>query len=437
MKFLFFLVLALLLLGADARLSNKFQRTLQHEEMMDTDELEDTRPLLDKMRDGPIVRLPFSSKLSPDHFRFLAAQVEDTDRKAFAKTFIGDENTAFFVTQDGGKYSVDGLIQELGKDGGSFAGLMGNVKTKFADKKPFLTKTWEILSAQAYGDKPYFVSHSASHGIRVMKLADDYRKVFLQDGKAAFGGEAHGNGGYSDYATFEKAVLISNLIHDVGYAGLGSSDKKWVHAQAGKLMIEGFMKTEMDEIFTSDGTTKITAAIGAHNYDVNPAPSAESPAERDVKLISENGKDPIKIFSGSSITRTYTPATLHENPLLWLLRLADNLDAQYIRLTPHQQAGKFMKGLYDLYKAESDDAWKELKKTQDFKNAMHDVIDSSDGGWKFIGPLSFLHFVSNWAVKDSAFTVDGESATLTVNLYTKDNAPLKLKLIVAQPFCKI
>jgi len=273
-----------------------------------------------------------------------------------------------------------------------------------------------LLYNQTITDPPCYVSHSLDHSIRVtvkmleLLLTLPELNYYMQ----------HIYG----YNT-TLLVLFAGLLHDVGYSDLVycfnghkndihadvcgenkgiPSTKKFLHSISSQLMTKTAFDLKM--LFDDKTINCLLDAIKYHNFDVitcqdNKKDSCSfKPTDQSHSLYIK-GKD--------TIHREYIIADITVNPLLVALRIADNLDFKYSRLSKIQQDENLMlmqKSIFMNDKITNEDSKESIRKTEiklpasfsldaytvDEKECLSVIIKS-------LKKNDFLHNYSNWIVE--------------------------------------
>lgn len=325
--------------------------------------------------------------------------------------------------------------------------LDGNIDHKEINKDQFMFELMKLLYQQTETDPPIYVSHAVDHSIRVMNysfmLFETIKEV--QDALLKLYG--------LNFMKAQFVVGLIGLVHDVGYTDLTycsveyevirkrifkvieeklpedlqfchnaknrQTNKKFLHSISGCEAVKTKLGGMLKDIFAymSKDVPKlykdVTDSIRFHNFDV--ANCSES------KCIAKFAKeDETQYLKEGVYKREYVPVNMSENPLLGIIRFADNLDFVHSRLSPVQQNTHGMilqKILHDdefLRKFEKSnsksDARRRMEKlleensehvtefmNQDDKEAARIILNG-------LNSHEFLHNYSNWIVKKSTLT---------------------------------
>lgn len=303
-----------------------------------------------------------------------------------------------------------------------------------------------LLNLQNAGDPFFFVSHSATHGVRVMDFA---MKVFHATKSSLTVSQ------FTDAHKMEAAARITNILHDIGYATKNAlSADKWFHAVSSARMVDHFLGADLESIFGSSVRHAIVEAIHKHNFDVQSSPKGVPGCDKhkkvgsqvlgdDVITLTVNGNpDSLTVFKKPAndaaclverdmLERTYTPATYNHNAedtLQVLVRFADNMDAQRKRLTEYQTGPLLVTFWAQMYFNDGLREGAACTKTKEDMLASARYKGKFDGsskqldagipaalvGAKYFDHNSFLHMWSNWIIK----TIDVNSNwEVTVELF--------------------
>jgi len=224
-----------------------------------------------------------------------------------------------------------------------------------------ILKILTLLYNQTITDPPYYVSHALDHSIRVtVKMFELLTTIpelnILMTEK------------YND--SMNLLILFAGLLHDVGYSDLVyclngkmnaihnnvndndcsnnkgiPANKKFLHSVSSKRITK--QNFQSHKLFDANATQVLLDSIKEHNFDVNgcdnrhdmnkPESCSFKPTEREHSFyIASSGK------ADEIIYRDYIEADIQDKPLLFALRIADNLDFEYSRLTNVQQDENLM-----------------------------------------------------------------------------------------------
>tara|TARA_B100000131_G_scaffold296131_1_gene313689 strand:+ start:97 stop:1464 length:1368 start_codon:yes stop_codon:yes gene_type:complete len=210
-----------------------------------------------------------------------------------------------------------------------------------------VAKLIKILKCQSQFNSPLFVSHGMDHSFRVAEYGLQIYKqspIFEEALERQLGEK------------YKETVILTCLLHDVGYieyeydnqnhvkndriseclsefrcecAGCGINEEyfrelKFLHAKLGATWIERSLKELPNSKY-------IIHTVENHNSDSKGSQTRYEPSQHG-KLCS--------LTEGYS--RAYLPCSVNENPLLSLLRIADNLDITRTRLSLEQRATEFI-----------------------------------------------------------------------------------------------
>ena len=205
---------------------------------------------------------------------------------------------------------------------------------------------WRALKLQARYNSPIFTSHGLGHSMRTASIMDQLlcESYYLFE---------------TNQKITRNMVLWTGLLHDLGYSeydlcqqgnceemkqrlapflcgdckldatGLFEEayhDKKFLHAQLGANMLKHIFLTS-PRLFYSNVKTQILEAVQKHNSD-SLAKTQYDP-DKDGTLMS---------IHDMCLERKYNRVNMATNPLLAMLRIADNLDISNVRLTPDQHS---------------------------------------------------------------------------------------------------
>lgn len=200
-------------------------------------------------------------------------------------------------------------------------------------KEEFVEVLFSRLALQHQDNIPWYVSHGADHNIRTVAIAQR-----LMDVMPELGLIASKKYGIKSAEFGEFLILVGVLLHDIGYPDLANhpSLPKFLHAEVGARMVsEIFQKELMDEVFDFLGESEnqyiedLISAIRYHN--------ADHPEHLNNPRIEVLPVSTVYLQKDESVKRPYQAAAARQDPILFVVRIADNLDAQYNRLTPIQR----------------------------------------------------------------------------------------------------
>lgn len=240
----------------------------------------------------------------------------------------------------------------------AFALFLGNMYRQNPDvnqRQRILASVLRRLKQQSTIDVPWYNSHDVSHSLRVMiwiqKLIQGsayFQRVIAR----RYGLETHNN--KDDVALFGADILA--LLHDVGYGEFKSdlSTPKFVHAQLGAQIFRkefwGALASYMPLNFSNKSSILVDMyfSILHHNADdVHHHSLTRDITEKSIISVSRFEAD----YFG--LTRIYQPASVEQDPLLCLLRFADNLDMTAERLHRHQNSDLYLYLLNSLNSLDS------------------------------------------------------------------------------------
>lgn len=187
-----------------------------------------------------------------------------------------------------------------------------NNPERLAALNTIFQKTIEWIIAQDEADLALpFVAHDAQHSETTM---NDMKKIIdaMPDEIKNKFREKYGE-------NYAELIYLLGLLHDVGYAALNPGESKGLHAPKGASIVGRNIKQELMKAFNLDeqGFKDFVEAIARHGSD-------------------KKGKD-------------YLAASLEKNPLLLMMRLADNLDITFNRLRSWQKDKLFMRSVFKLW----------------------------------------------------------------------------------------
>jgi hypothetical protein len=203
----------------------------------------------------------------------------------------------------------------------------------------FLRTVIQMLEDQTRTNPPRFVSHGTDHSVRVMEIAVSLLDHIPEASLAVT----------SLYTRLHAEFLLAfvGLVHDIGYTIAPDDQPKWIHAPLGRLMLEGLINTDAWNMVINElrrGTSELAVvqeaildAVETHNYDRQECITVPIP------------KDCQADFDHKHMERVFDLVELDTEPLDFILRVADNLDASRIRLTLDQRDPDFIRYLLRLY----------------------------------------------------------------------------------------
>lgn len=271
------------------------------------------------------------------------------------------------------------------------------------------------LHLQDESNPALYVSHGADHSLRVMNIMIDMfnNSEILQKSMATNFPKLDKNG--------HKLILaLVGVLHDIGYIDLiscnpkytkfyldscsldnniGLNEKyKFLHAPGGASIIDTILTDQLNQMFGDKIVKSIIRSIKYHNYDV-PNCSADPPPKSCVYNVNPKSHSLFMDPNTGEVKREYVEADVTTDPLLFSIRIADNADFSYDRLTKHQQQVDFISALRKLKEGDKN-------------------LTASEKA-TLIGPYdehSYPHFYSNWIVKDVKLLIGDKQSELVVNL---------------------
>lgn len=296
-----------------------------------------------------------------------------------------------------------------------------DINNTIADK--LISRIIYILAQQSIYNPPYYNSHGTDHSIRVLQYA---LKIFNKN-------ELLQSYIYNKYNLDKKKIKLSikllTLLHDVGYSDIEkvtcllkddacNKIPKFVHSYSSAIMISDtkyinlFNKLLNDEIYTD-----IIKAVEHHNHDSIGCKNSHS----DKCLFISNNQHTKYISQDKKIVREYIEVNIEDNPLLFLLRLSDNLDFTRERLTHIQKNKKillFLRTLYNLdtntFESQNINMKNDFIKSNNIKNNSSEYILIMNAIHN-----DFLFYYSCWIVKKFKFIYNNKNNILTlfINFY--------------------
>jgi hypothetical protein len=309
-----------------------------------------------------------------------------------------------------------------------------------AEADAFLTAALGLLAAQTSVNPEKYVSHGADHSVRVMDWASRLHDA-LPEVRAGLAARYHGTRDQG-----RLALLLAALLHDVGYADLGEHKvKKWLHAPAGAKMLRALLDNRGwgAQLGAPSVAADIVRAVAEHNLDDGRCQPAVGSRCQATLEASADAADPrsattpllrcdtpcddavVRCTAPCTYSRAFVTADAGADPLSFVVRLADNLDATFDRLTPPQQQVATQRYLLRLHADAAlraaavahDDAAAERARRRIQREtpglpagaAEADMLVSANAE-------TFLHFYSNWIVSGMSFSHPGERLLLSVEM---------------------
>ena len=273
-----------------------------------------------------------------------------------------------------------------------------------------------LLYNQTITDPPCYVSHSLDHSIRVTFKMLELLITLPELNK-------HMRRIFGDNTTL--LVLFAGLLHDVGYSDLVycfngykndihtdicgenkgiPSTKKFLHSISSQLMTKTAVDLKM--LFDDIAINNLLDAIKYHNFDVITCKDNKKDA---CSFKPTDQSHSLYIKGNDTIHREYIIADIKVNPLLVALRIADNLDFKYSRLSKIQQDENLMlmqKSIFTNDKITNEDTKESIRKTEiklpasfSFDKYTVDEKECLSGIIKSLKKNDFLHNYSNWIVE--------------------------------------
>lgn len=196
------------------------------------------------------------------------------------------------------------------------------------------------LEDQEIDNPKYYVSHGLKHTTDVLRFAEsifDGSPTLKKDIEDVFG--------------LEKGKIILRLValfHDIGYPKLTEENKtkknpKWMHQEfSGELVKKNISHELLSEIIDlSEKQYELFIEAIAHHGSDSDNPSQLSIGRPFVPASNKKILRPLTIKN--EITKESKDYEIKENPILAIIRIADNLDLIEERLTKLQKNQHFMK----------------------------------------------------------------------------------------------
>lgn len=294
------------------------------------------------------------------------------------------------------------------------------------DADDFLYAVLLLLYKQTVTDPPYYVSHAADHSVRtaemLIKLYNNLTN--LRDNMDAKYGLRPED--------IKFALYLLGLLHDIGYSDLvycsggkgtvleptvecgpnkGIPTKyKFLHSLIGEKMIRDTLGNLPDVLGNEELYHDFMEAIREHNSDASKCKTRPSD---ECRYMSDITRHSYYIQPGETYTRNYIPTSPEENPLLFALRIADNLDMSYSRLSDIQRDPDLMMFQRELYMNKDGNIAAVLEKNKD----RFDLERLGPIYWK-LNEREFLFNYSNWIIENVSFTSGDDRYLLEVTFRT-------------------
>ncbi len=310
-----------------------------------------------------------------------------------------------------------------------FLGLLSDSKTSGLDRAAqddLLTAILELLARQTETNPPKYVSHGSDHSLRAARFSSEVLDAFPLVAESLA----------SRYALSPEqgrfAVMLVALLHDTGYADLAEHRvKKWLHGPASGLIARRLFGRDAIAghlLATPALRDDLIRAVALHGNDDSACQWIANPEfDSRCRFRIAPGDDPANPTSKTTpllhaepfaYVRDYVEADATRDPLLFTIRLADNLDASYDRLTPDQRSADFVRVLFRLFEdaqvrgpaTDLAEARGRALETAPAIAASHRaLVDASNGE-------SALHFYSNWILDGVELIRAGRSAAVAVHV---------------------
>ena len=278
-----------------------------------------------------------------------------------------------------------------------------------------VSRTIYILNSQAKFNPPQYISHGVDHSLRTMRYCIDLftkSKIINEALKTKYNLDPEQN---------ELLLIYLGLFHDIGYSDIeviynnDNNDNnnseypimipKFIHSYSSYKMLkdENFNNLFINTI-TKDSFEDVILAIKHHNYDSEKCKNQNDP---NCLFISKENKFTTYIEAGVRIFREYKTASIKDDPLLFLIRFADNLDFIRDRLSDIQDDITFIKFLKEILKIHYKNNSSEEIKNEEIKNLIDSYIKTNnindDDKSKMVNSVyknreDFLHYYGNWIV---------------------------------------
>ncbi len=303
-----------------------------------------------------------------------------------------------------------------------------------ADIEAFVNDLWKTLRTQDVKDtKLPYTPHGWNHSLTVM---NDSARIFDEAGPVREAIVAKLRPKYGDRAEAVARELVKfiGIFHDTGYGCLHPHDKKHVHAERSGQLFKRDFAVHMEKVF---------------------GVKANDPLFHEIFLaIERHGADK----PGKA---EYLRASEKENPFLFVIRMADNLDLTNRRMRQIQLNRPLMAALKEMYLRGQETDFqamdeagrkREVEKIQDkhakaFDQAVKDGRMSraeADRNKKLLTQLNestYPHFAGTEQVTGYRLIQDPASGQLTVEIelagYARGQAIAESGLLVDHPLYQV
>lgn len=282
-----------------------------------------------------------------------------------------------------------------------------------------------LIENQQISNPEHFVSHGPDHSLRVMDFM-----LKMNSSKMPLVQESLTNLYAASRKTDEEkarveaeidfAVALVGLLHDVGYSDLEFCDAdkihmfckgkngigkkaKFLHSLSSANIFEKTIAQRMKRVLTPQIVEDINYAIRYHNYDVKACDKKEgyeAPSKCSFTIDDEHTKT--LYLSPGNHFRQYEPAYLDETPLLFMVRVADNADFRFSRLTPPQRSIKTVLGNLALQEGRKPNF--ETMSPQE-----RSIVSKSN-------EYDFFHNYSNWIARDVVLREGAQANTYEMDV---------------------
>jgi len=288
----------------------------------------------DYLKKNPIEALPDVYKRNRKGLeKYLGESADEPGSSTIRFTSINQyENAAKYLKSgDPDATTLLGILNDYSGQMDAFIGKFDTFSSSNAAKDAAITGLLHLLSGQEKTNILAYVSHGADHGIRTMDISA--RMTEKWPGIRAAIKQKYG----MNDAQAEALAGIVGMVHDVGYITLKPGEHKGAHSHLGAVEIRKlFSNPAVASLFDGLGLPResvingVVDAVQKHNWSSD---NAKFKAQGQVK----------EGHTG------FVPTDYSENPLLFVIQMADNLDFSKDRLFGFQNREWFLDGLHDIH----------------------------------------------------------------------------------------
>lgn len=304
-----------------------------------------------------------------------------------------------------------------------------------------LSRTIYILNSQAKFNPPQYISHGVDHSLRTMQYCID---LFT---KSKIINESLTNKYNLTEAQNELLLIYLGLFHDIGYSDIevvykNDNDNtessimipKFIHSYSSYKMLkdENYNKLFINTI-TEPSFEDMILAIKHHNYDSEKCNNNKN--DKSCLFLSDKNKFTTYIEAGVRINREYIEASIEQDPLLFIIRFADNLDFIRHRLSNIQNDISLIKLFKDIFKVhckEKPDSKNSIttlfnKYLEEKKISFNNQVKHNEK-YKMINSVyenenkdDFLHYYGNWIVDKIDISIHDHNFLFKIFFYDIDD----------------